>query len=42
MMRNEPDPDVIAWAASAGRLHTAAITLAEVEYGLTLSRYGGA
>ena len=34
MMRNEPDPDVIAWAASAGRLHTTAITLAEVEYGL--------
>ncbi len=34
MMRNEPDPDVIAWAASAGRLHTTAITLAEVDYGL--------
>ena len=34
MMRDEPDPDVLAWTATAGRLHTTAITLAEVEYGI--------
>lgn len=34
MMRGEPDPQVLAWTATAGRLHTTAITLAEVEYGL--------
>ncbi|MDQ6784458.1 MAG: type II toxin-antitoxin system VapC family toxin [Actinomycetota bacterium] len=34
MMREEPDPDVLAWTATAGRLHTTAITLAEVEYGI--------
>jgi toxin FitB len=34
MMRGDPNPTVLAWAAAVGRLHTTAITLAEVEYGL--------
>lgn len=34
MMRDEPDPRVLAWTATAGRLHTTAITLAEIEYGI--------
>lgn len=34
MMRAEPDPMVLAWTTTAGRLHTTAITLAEVEYGI--------
>ncbi|MBN9611294.1 MAG: VapC toxin family PIN domain ribonuclease [Actinobacteria bacterium 69-20] len=34
MMREDPDPAVLAWAATAGRLHTTSITLAEVEYGI--------
>lgn len=34
MMRDHPDPKVLAWTAAAGRLHTTAITLAEVEYGV--------
>ena len=35
IMRKDPDPEVLAWSATAGRLHTTAITVAEVEYGLT-------
>lgn len=34
MMRQDPDARVLDWAAAAGRLHTTAITLAEIEYGL--------
>ncbi|HLH99935.1 MAG TPA: type II toxin-antitoxin system VapC family toxin [Acidimicrobiales bacterium] len=34
MMRDQPDPRVLAWTAAAGRLHTTAITLAEIEYGI--------
>ncbi len=34
LMRSEPDPNVVAWTASAGRLHTTAVTLAEVDYGI--------
>lgn len=34
MMRPAPDSQVLAWTATTGRLHTTAITLAEVEYGL--------
>lgn len=34
MMRDNPDPGVLAWAEAAGQLHTTAITLAEVEYGI--------
>lgn len=34
MMRDEPDSEVLAWTARAGRLHTTAITLAEVDYGI--------
>lgn len=34
MMRPEPDPTVVAWADAAGQLHTTAITVAEVEYGI--------
>lgn len=34
MMRDNSDPTVLAWTATAGRLHTTAITLAEVEYGI--------
>lgn len=34
MMRDNPDPAVLAWAETAGQLHTTAITLAEVECGI--------
>ncbi len=34
MMRDEPDSKVLAWTTTAGRLHTTAITLAEVGYGI--------
>lgn len=34
MMRGAPDPMVLAWITSVGRLHTTAITLAEVGYGI--------
>lgn len=34
MMRGAPDREVLAWTATAGRLHTTAITLAEVEHGI--------
>lgn len=33
-MLDEPDPEVLAWIATAGRLHTTAITLAEVDHGI--------
>lgn len=34
MMRDQPNPTVLAWADAVGRLHTTAITLAEVDYGV--------
>jgi predicted nucleic acid-binding protein len=34
MMRDEPDPRVLAWTTAARRLYTTAITLAEIEYGV--------
>lgn len=34
MMRPEPDMTVLAWADAAGKLHTTAITVAEVDYGI--------
>lgn len=34
MMRDEPDPKVLTWSETVGRLHTTAITLAEVDYGI--------
>lgn len=34
MMRADADPKVVAWADAAGRLHTTAITVAEVGYGI--------
>src|SRR5699024_8531994 len=34
MMRDDPHLGVLAWAQVAGQLHTTAITLAEVEYGI--------
>ena len=34
MMREEPDPHVLAWTQTAGRLHTTVITLAEIDYGI--------
>lgn len=34
MMRDDPDPNVLTWSETAGRLHTTAITLAEVDYGI--------
>lgn len=34
VMREEPDRRVLAWADTVGRLHTTAITLAEIEYGI--------
>ncbi|MGH7744579.1 MAG: type II toxin-antitoxin system VapC family toxin [Candidatus Dormibacteria bacterium] len=34
MMRDEPDRKVPAWSETVGRLHTTAITLAQVDYGI--------
>jgi predicted nucleic acid-binding protein len=34
MMREEPDRNVLAWTDTVGRLHTTAVTLAEIEYGI--------
>lgn len=34
MMHKEPDRQVLGWSDAAGRLHTTAITLAEVDYGI--------
>lgn len=34
MMRDEPAPEALARTATAGRLHTTAITLAEFEHGI--------
>lgn len=34
MMRIEPDRKVLAWSEGVGRLHTTAVTLAEVDYGI--------
>ncbi|WP_238384844.1 hypothetical protein [Segeticoccus rhizosphaerae] len=33
-MRPEPDPTVLAWVEAAGMVHTTAVTVAEVEYGI--------
>lgn len=41
MMRAEADPKVLAWADSAGKLHTTAITVAEVGYGIARLPDGG-
>lgn len=35
MMRDEPNPAVLAWVSTVGRLHTTAVTLAEVDFGIT-------
>ncbi|MGH3447598.1 MAG: type II toxin-antitoxin system VapC family toxin [Nocardioidaceae bacterium] len=34
MMRDEPDPKVITWIDTVGRLHATAVTLAEIDYGV--------
>ncbi|MGL5852598.1 MAG: type II toxin-antitoxin system VapC family toxin [Phycicoccus sp.] len=34
MMRERPDEQVLAWVDSAGRLHTTAVTVAEMECGV--------
>ena len=34
MMRDDPDQNVLTWSETVGRLHTTAITLAEVDYGV--------
>lgn len=34
MMREEPNPQVLAWTQRAGRLHTTVIALAEIDYGI--------
>ena len=34
MMRDEPDQKVLTWSETVGRLHTTAVTLAEVDYGI--------
>jgi predicted nucleic acid-binding protein len=34
MMRDQPDRAVLGWADAVGRLHTTAITLAEIGYGI--------
>ncbi len=34
MMRDKPDGHVAAWVETVGRLHTTAVTLAEVDYGI--------
>lgn len=34
MMREHPHPAVLEWIATVGRLHTTAITVAEIDYGI--------
>lgn len=34
MMRDDPDRNVLTWSETVGRLHTTAITLAEIDYGV--------
>jgi len=34
MMRHDPDDKVAAWIDRAGRLHTTAVTLAEIDHGI--------
>jgi predicted nucleic acid-binding protein len=34
MMRTEPDATVLAWVNSVGRLHTTAVSVAEIGYGI--------
>jgi predicted nucleic acid-binding protein len=34
MMRERPNPTVLAWADAVGKLHTTAVTFAEVDYGI--------
>ncbi len=34
MMRDQPHPKVLAWSGTVGRLHTTAVTLAEIDYGI--------
>jgi hypothetical protein len=34
MMREEANPKVVAWTDTVGGLHTTAVTLAEIEYGI--------
>lgn len=34
MMRDDPDGKVAAWIEKVGRLHTTAVTLAEIDYGI--------
>ncbi len=34
MMRDNPDGNVAAWIETVGRLHTTAVTIAEVDYGI--------
>lgn len=34
MMRAEPDAEVAAWIEQAGQLHTTAVTIAEIDYGI--------
>lgn len=34
MMRDDPDEQVAKWIDAAGRLHTTAVTLAEIDYGI--------
>ncbi len=41
MMRDQPHPNVIAWSGRAGRLHTTAVTLAEIDYGIARLPDGG-
>lgn len=34
MMRDDPDQNVLTWSETVGRLHTTAISLAQVNYGI--------
>lgn len=34
MMRDEPNQKVLSWVETGGQLHTTAITLAEIDYGI--------
>lgn len=34
LMRADPDEKVVAWVEAAGPLHTTAVTLAEIDYGI--------
>jgi len=40
MMNQTPDRKVVTWIEGVGRLHTTAVTLAEIDYGIARSPAG--